>query len=125
MVTRLVTRLVPRRRGWTPLGCLFTLAVLGCAIYVGVTFGHVYWRFYQYQVDMRQEVKFAAKSTNEQFLARIRANADSLGMPDDASRINIRRDPNGITIESEYTETVHLPHYSREIKFRPHAEGPI
>ena len=45
--------------------------------------------------------------------------------PDDARAINIRRDQSGITIESEYNETVKLPFYTRIIKFRPHAEGPI
>jgi hypothetical protein len=102
-----------------------TVAVIACVGYVGSSVGKVYWRFYQYQDDMRQEIKFASKSTNDQILFHMRADADSLGMPDDARAINIFRDQTGIKIDAEYTETLKFPLYTRDIKFRPHAEGPI
>jgi hypothetical protein len=113
------------RRGWTAFGCLFTVVLLGVAVYFGAGVGKTYWKFYQFQDAMRQEVKFAAKSTNDQILINMRAHADSLALPDDASKINIRRSQAGISIESEYVETLHLPMYTRDVRFHPHAEGPI
>ncbi|MEO7084712.1 MAG: hypothetical protein ABI442_01520 [Gemmatimonadaceae bacterium] len=113
------------RRGWTAFGCLVTLVLLGVALYFGAGVGKTYWKFYQFQDAMRQEVKFAAKSSNDQILINMRAHADSLQLPDDASKINIRRGEQGISIESEYTETLRLPLYTRDVHFHPHAEGPI
>jgi hypothetical protein len=113
------------RRGWTAFGCLFTIVLLGVATYFGAGVGRTYWKFYQFQDAMRQEVKFAAKSSNDQILINMRSHADSLGLPDDASKINIRRSQAGISIESEYVETLKLPMYTRDVRFHPHAEGPI
>ena len=51
-----------------------------------------------------------------------RAQADSLGLPEGAQKIQIRRKPNQIWIWSEYIETVELPWKLQEIDFNPHAE---
>src|SRR5207302_979494 len=42
-----------------------------------------------------------------------------------AKQLVTRRRAGWTTIESEYNETVKLPLYTRIIKFRAHAEGPI
>ena len=76
--------MVSPRRGASSLGCLFSLLIFAAVGYFGVNAGESYWRFYQYQDDMRQEVNFAAQRTNDQIIARLRASADSLGLPDDA-----------------------------------------
>lgn len=113
------------RRGAGTLGCLFTLLIVVAVAYFGVNVGRVYWRFYQYQDDMRQAVRFASTLTNDRIVARLRASADSLGLPEAAWKISIRRSPNFITVESDYYETVELPLFVREIHFNPHAEGPL
>ena len=46
------------RRGASSLGCLFSLLIVTAAVYFGVNVAEVYWRFYQYQDDMRQFVRF-------------------------------------------------------------------
>ena len=78
---------------------------LAAIVYFGVNVGRVYWRFYQYQDDMRQEVRFARQRTNDQILAHLRASADSLGLPEEAAKISIRRTDKSIAIESDYYET--------------------
>jgi hypothetical protein len=117
--------LVTTRRGMGSLGCLFSLLILAAIAYFGDKIGTAYWRFYQFQDDMRQDVNFAGRKTNDQILAHLRASADSLGLPDDAKRVSIRRTERTITIESDYDEQVELPLHSRELHFHPHAEGTI
>lgn len=110
-----------QRRGASALGCLFSLCIIGALVYVGVNVGRVYWRFYEFQDDMRQEVRYASQRTNDQILGHLKASADSLGLPPEAAKISIRRTEKGITVESEYSETIAVPMYSREIRFNPHA----
>lgn len=112
-----------QRRGTTVLGCLFSLLIVAAIVYFGVNIGRVYWRFYQFQDDMRQEVRFASQRTNEQILAHLKASADSLGLPEGATKISIRRTDKGISLESQYYENIEFPMYVREVHFHPHAEG--
>jgi hypothetical protein len=116
---------VRTRRGASSLGCLFTLLIVAVVIYFGINIGEKYWRFYEFQDDMKQEARFAASTTNDKILARLRARADSLDLPDDARDIAVRRTKNSITIEAEYYERIELPMYARDVLFHPHAEGPL
>jgi hypothetical protein len=115
--------LVTHRRGTSLLGCLFSLFIVAAIAYFGVNIGRVYWRFYQYQDDMRQEARFSSQRTNDQILAALKASADSLGLPEGATKISIRRTDKSISIESDYYENIELPMYVREVHFHPHAEG--
>ena len=117
--------MVRQRRGASALGCLFSLVIIAALVYFGVNIGRVYWRFYEYQDDMRQEVRFASQRTNDQILTHLKASADSLGLPPDASKISIRRDDQRIAVEAEYYESVEVPMYVREFHFHPHAEGSL
>ena len=65
-----------RRRGASTLGCLFYLLIAVAVAYFGVNVGRAYWRFYQYQDDIRQEVRFARQRTNDQILNHLRASAE-------------------------------------------------
>ncbi|HEY9228440.1 MAG TPA: hypothetical protein VIP11_17435 [Gemmatimonadaceae bacterium] len=111
------------RRGASTLGCLFSLLIAVAVMYFGVNVGRVYWRFYQFQDDMRQEVRFATTRTNDQIVTHLRASADSLGLPEAAGKVSIRRTEHTITVESDYYETVEFPMIVREIHFNPRAEG--
>ena len=117
----------PARRGASSLGCLFSLLVVVAIVYFGINIGRVYWRFYEYQDDIRQEVRFAGagQRTNDQILTHLRASADSLGLPEAARNVSIRRTAKSISIESDYYESVEFPMYVREIHFNPRAEGPL
>ena len=115
--------MVRSRRGASSLGCLFTLLVLAAIVYFAVNIGEVYFRFYQFQDAMRQEVRFAAHNSDGQILRRLRAEADSLGLPEAAGVVTLQRDGRHIEVESEYYEHIELPLYVREVHFNPHAEG--
>ena len=56
--------MVRQRRGMSSLGCLVLLLLVAAAGYFGVNIGEHYFRFYQFQDDMRQEVKFAAHNSD-------------------------------------------------------------
>ena len=115
--------MVRRRSGRGALGCLLTLLLLSVAIYFGVNIGEVYFRFYQYQDAMRQEVRFAQHNTDAVILRHLRDQADSLGLPEAAGEVSLQRDGRHIEMESEYYEHVELPGMVRELHFNPHAEG--
>ena len=113
------------RGGRSSLGCLFTLLIVAAAGYFAVNAGESYWRFFQFQDAMQQEARFARQRTNDQILTRLRASVDSLGLPDEAAMISIRRTANSIAIDAAYDEHVEMPMYVRAIHYRPHAEGPL
>lgn len=110
--------------GRSSLGCLVTLLVLTAAGYFAVNIGEAYWRFYQFQDAMKQEARFAARRTDEAIALRLRAKADSLGLPEEAiRRLRVRRAARRLRITSDYIESIELPLVARDIRFAPHAEG--
>jgi hypothetical protein len=113
------------RRGASSLGCLFTLFVVAVVVYYGINIGEVYWRFYEFQDDMKQDVRFANNMSTAKILQHLRARADSLGLPEDAQDITIKRTLKEISIDAEYTEYIELPFKVKERVFRPHAEGSL
>jgi hypothetical protein len=117
--------LVTTHRGASTLGCLFTLLMIAVVVYFGINIGGTYWRYYEFQDDMKQEVRFASHNADPAILKTLRAEADSLGLPDDASDITVRRTPNSITIDAEYDERIEVPGYSRLVHFHPRAAGTL
>jgi hypothetical protein len=119
--------MVSVRRGASTLGCLFSLLVVVAILYVGFNFAEVYWRYYQYNDSMTQQVRFASHNTDAQISRHLAALADSLGLPAPAGRVLIRRTDRAISIEAEYSERVQVPLYIREyvrdIYFHPRVEG--
>jgi hypothetical protein len=110
------------RSGKSSYGCLVFILFIGAVLYFGFNLGNVYWRAYQFQDAMTQESRFAARNGNEVIIAHLRAQVDSLGLPEGAKRIQIRRKPSQIWIWSEYIEVVPLPWKDQEINFNPHVE---
>lgn len=115
--------MVTRRAGRSSLGCLLTLLVLAALVYFGVRVGEVYWRAYQFEDAIKQEVRFARQIPDDRMLFHLRAVADSLELPPEASNIDIRRASNSIAVEARYSERVELPFYVRVIRFHPRVEG--
>jgi hypothetical protein len=99
------------------------LLIVAAGIYFGANVGEAYWRFYQYQDAMRQEVRFARQIPDDKIRMHLVAFADSLGLPDDASDVTIRRSKTEISVSAKYTERVEMPLIARIIRFTPHAEG--
>ena len=115
--------MVRQRAGKGSVGCLLTLLIIAVIVYFGVNAGEVYFRFYQFQDAMRQEVRFAAHNTDAQILRRLRVQADSLGLPEAAGVVTLQRDGRHIELESDYYEHIELPGMVQEVHFNPHSEG--
>ena len=115
--------MVSPRRGLSSLGCLVSLLLMAAAVYFVINIGEHYFRFYQYQDAMRQEVKFAAHNSDALILRHLRERADSLGLPEAAGEVSLQRDGRHIELESEYYVHIELPLMVREVRFNPHAEG--
>jgi hypothetical protein len=113
------------RRGSSSLGCLLTMLIVAAVLYFGVNIGEVYWHAYEFQDDMRQEAQFAKNVSNDSILHHLRSDADSLGLPDDAQAIAIRRTQGSISIHAEYDERIELPMHATLAHFHPHADGPL
>lgn len=111
------------RRGRSSLGCLFVLLLVAAALYFGVNIAEVYWRFYEFQDAMRQEVRFAAQIPDDRMKLHLSALADSLGLPQEAADVTINRSKTDISVSAEYAEQVEFPLFVRQIHFKPHAEA--
>lgn len=119
----MVTPSAGARSGRVTVGCLVLALLVIILAYVGNAVGQVYWRNYRFQDAMTQQAKFAASAPDDTIIARLRAQADSLGLPPAAQRIHVRRTAKGITIWSQYADSVFLPGMNREVDFTVHAEN--
>jgi hypothetical protein len=113
---------VSARRGASRLGCLIGVLLIVTAVYFGANIGEVYLRNYRLRDAMSQEARFAQGRADTAIRARLRAVADSLGLPDEAGRATIRRARNRIVISSSYVVLVELPLFVHEFRFAPRVE---
>jgi hypothetical protein len=111
--------MVTARRGMGRLGCLVSLLFLVTIAYFGFNIGEVYLRFYRLKDAMVQEARFAHNRDDNMIRAHLAAVADSLGLPDEAGRVTVRRDAARIVISTDYSEHVELPLFVREFHFAP------
>ena len=111
--------MVRRRRGTSRLGCLVSLLLVSAIAYFGFNIGEVYVRFLRLKDAMEQEARFAHNRDDNAIRLRLAAVADSLGLPEDAGRMVIRRESTRIIISTNYTEHVELPMFVREFRFAP------
>lgn len=115
--------MVTARGGGSSLGCLTTLLIVAALTYFGVNAGEHYFRYFEFQDAMRQEIRFAAHNSDAQILRTLRAKADSLGLPEAAGEVTLQRDGRHVSLQSEYYVQIELPLFVREVRFSPHAEG--
>ncbi len=114
--------MVTARRGAGRFGCLLTLLFAAAGTYFAVNVGEVYWRFYSFRDAMQQEARFAASRTDEQIRERLAQIADSLGLPEAAHRVRLRRTERAIRLSTSYYERVEFPLVARDVYFSPRAE---
>ena len=117
--------MVRSRRGASKLGCLFLLLIVAVVAYFGANVGEVYLRYYRYRDAMRQEGRFARQNTDEQIRRHLRSFADSIGLPDEAGHVSVRRSANRISISADYHEVVELPLFIRSFRFVPSYVGDL
>lgn len=110
------------RRGASSLGCLVSLLVIAAIAYFGFNVAEVYLRYFEFRDAMQQEARFAARRSDADIRRRLRAKADSMGLPEAAGRVRVRRAQRHISISSEYYDNIELPLMVREVYFNPHVE---
>jgi len=113
------------RRGTSKLGCLAMLSFVAAIGYFGVTLGKQYWNYLEFKDAMEQEARFASHRTDDNIRDHLRAKVDSLGLPESAKNVRIRRTPSIIFIETHYYLTVEFPGFVKEFLLSPHAMGPL
>jgi hypothetical protein len=113
------------RNGATKLGCLFSLMIVAAILYFGVNIGTHYWRYVEYRDRMQTEVRYGSHKPDSLIVARLRAVADSLGLPDAAKNVSVRRANKVLFINADYYEHVEFPGFVKEIHFAPSAMGPF
>lgn len=111
------------RRGAGTLGCLFSIFVVIALAYFGYSAGQPFLDNYRYQDRMTQEARFAAKRSDATIQRRLREYADSLGLPETAQKIGIRRRSGTIEIWADYYVNIEFPGVVREHHFQPRAVG--
>jgi hypothetical protein len=70
-------------------------------------------------------VRFAKQIPDDRIKLHLKAYADSLGLPEEATDITVNRTKTDISVSAEYSEHVELPLFAREIRFNPRAQGPL
>lgn len=110
------------RDGKSSLGCLVSLLIVVAIGYFAVNIGEVYLRYYRFRDTMQQTARFARNLSDDEIRSRIRMAADSLGLPESAHSVQVRRREHQIILSNEYYERVEVPGYVREIHFQPRGE---
>ncbi len=115
--------MVNSRAGKGGLGCLVSMMFVAMVLYFGVNAGRQYWNYVQFQDRMKQEARFAQHRSDVTIARRLREYADSLGLPEGAQKVNVRRRGRTIQIWAEYYENIELPLMVKEFFFHPQAVG--
>lgn len=108
------------RRG-AASGCLMMLLVGAAVMYVGIPVAETYIRYAEYKDAMKQELRFRANLSNDKIRSHLAAQADSLGLPEEAGDVTVSRNGNQVSVEAEYDETVKLLGLKRSIHYAPRA----
>ena len=111
------------RHGLGRIGCLLMLLIVAAIGYFGSPVGRAYFDFYRYQDRMKSEAEFAAHNTDAEIKLRCAAFADSLGLPDPADKVVVRRGDHEVFIYADYSVRIKLPGQVRELHFNPSATG--
>ncbi len=111
------------RRGSSTLGCLFSIFLVIALAYFGLNAGRPFWHNYQYQDRMEQEARFAGNRSDQTIQRRLRSFADSLGLPEGAHKVRVRRRSGTIEIWADYYVPIEFPGFVREQHFEPRAVG--
>ena len=105
------------------MGCLFKLLILAAIAYFGANAAEVYWRNYQYRQVVAKELRYRTEKSIPEIRQRFKFLADSMGMPEDAGIVVIKRVGNQLVIESHYDDEIILPGFRREVHFEVKAQG--
>lgn len=108
--------------GKTHLGCLFSLFLVACAIWIGIDAGEVYLRYYRLQDFVKGQADVAPVLTDDMIRQNLVAYSDTLGPSIGPNRWDIRRttSPRQITIKAQYDDSVVIQVLSLRKVFKVH-----
>lgn len=112
------------RRGGGALGCLVPLLIVTIMGYFAAHASDAALRYYRFRDAMQQEARFASRPrrTDDRIKERLRALADSLDVPAEGRRIDVRRTEQRIRISANYSETIDFLIFSRRFDLHPMVE---
>jgi hypothetical protein len=114
-------------RGGSKLNTLFTLAILGSMIFVGIKIVPVYFAKYQMQDAIETESKFALVAYPRKSIDDIRADiykkAVDLGVPTKEEDIQINVSNTNVEIIMDYSVPIDLAVYQWAPEFHLHADN--
>lgn len=125
MVTRAgIGSIARNRRGGGALGCLVPLLIVTIMGYFAAHASDAALRYYRFRDAMQQEARFASRPrrTDDRIKERLRALADSLDVPVEGRRIDVRRTEQRIRISANYSETIDFLIFSRRFDLHPMVE---
>jgi hypothetical protein len=112
-----------RRSGASRLGCLIQLIILGAIVYFAFLASEDMLKYYSFRDAMKQEARFANLRNDAQIKDRLRAFADTSGLPLGAQDVKIVREGDVIRLWSDYDQTFHFPFkVERTVHLRPSVE---
>ena len=112
--------------GASQLGCIVRLALAVAVVWLGFKIADPYVKYWQLKDAMNQSARFASTLSDEDIRRRIVAEVRKLDLPPAAERIRIQRRPGrDIVISLEYTVTLEIPRFHKELTFSPVVEAPL
>jgi hypothetical protein len=116
---------VVSRLGGALSGCLVWGVLLVVGVYAGSEIGAPYYRYYRYGDVLEQQAHFATIRSDSAMMRAIWATADSLGLPDAAYQVNIRRGSNRVHLTTAYDDAWAVPGYRRTVHFQLDQSAPL
>jgi len=109
-----------RNRGASTLGCLFFVAVIGVAGYVGVKVGEAYWEYFEVRQKTRDTLSWAVagQPKNEAAIAqKLIANVSEVGVELTLRNIKVRLTRDTLTLTVVWMRDVAFPGYTLPLTF--------
>jgi hypothetical protein len=101
------------------------LLILVAVGYFSLSIGRPVYRYVRLKDAMQHEARRAATRSDQVIRARLAGLVDSLGLPESAKNIRVRRSGRMIFIYTEYYEHIEFPGFVKEMYFSPQAQGPF
>lgn len=113
------------RLGGALSGCLVWGVLLVIGAYAGSEIGAPYYRYYRYSDAADQAAHFATIRSDSAMKRDMWATADSLGLPDAAYQVTIRRGANRVHLTAAYDDWWAVPGYRRTVHFQIDQSAPL
>ena len=108
--------------GGSSIGCLLTIAIVGCCFYAGYKFAVVQWNIESFKEQITEVTRFWAIEKQSDDIDGIKADvirrADTCGFSLEAENITVKTDGGAVSIEASWVEPIEFPGgyvYERDI----------